>query len=131
MGDRAAVLLDTILQAVPLPGARPEVRLPPGGTLPSAFAVSDLAQASMGAAGAALARLSAGPDGETGPVTVDRDLASAWFALSIRPDGWDLPPVWDSVAGDYATADGWIKLHTNAPHHRAAALGVLGVPGTR
>ena len=28
---------------------------------------------------------------------------------------------------DYATADGWIRLHTNAPHHRDAALGVLGV----
>jgi crotonobetainyl-CoA:carnitine CoA-transferase CaiB-like acyl-CoA transferase len=131
MGDRAADLLDQILRAVPLPGPRTEVLLPSGGTLPSAFAVSDLAQASIGAAGAALARVAAGPDGDAGPVTVDRDLASAWFALSLRPDGWQLPPVWDSVAGDYATADGWIKLHTNAPHHRAAALGVLGVPGDR
>ncbi len=128
---RAAGLLDRILEAVPLPGPRPEVLLPRGGSLPSAFAVSDLAQASIGAAGAALARLAAGPDGDTGPVTVDRDLASAWFALSIRPDGWELPPIWDSVAGDYATADGWIKLHTNAPRHRAAALDVLGVPGAR
>ena len=131
MDDRASELLDRILQAVPLPGPRPEVLLPPGGTLPSAFAVSDLAQASIGAAGAAVARLAAGPDGDAMPVTVDRDLASAWFALSIRPDGWELPPIWDSVAGDYAAADGWIKLHTNAPHHRAAALGVLGVPGAR
>ena len=31
-----------------------------------------------------------------------------------------------SDCGDYATADGWIRLHTNAPHHRAAALSVLG-----
>ena len=131
MGDRAGELLDRILEAALLPGPRPEVLLPPGGTLPSAFAVSDLAQASIGATGAALARLVAGSGGAGAPVTVDRDLASAWFALSIRPDGWDLPPIWDSVAGDYAAADGWIKLHTNAPHHRAAALGVLGVPGTR
>ncbi len=131
MGDRAGQLLELLLQAAPLPGPRPEVLLPPGGSLPSAFAVSDLAQASIGAAGAALARLAAGPGGSAGPVTVDRDLASAWFALSIRPDGWNLPPIWDSVAGDYAATGGWIKLHTNAPHHRAAALGVLGVPGTR
>ena len=132
MGDRADALLARILESVPLPGPRPDVVLPPGGSLPSAFAVSDLAQASIGAAGAALARWTAGSDdGDAGPVTVDRDLASAWFALSIRPDGWELPPTWDSVAGDYATADGWIKLHTNAPHHRAAALGVLGVPGDR
>ena len=28
-------------------------------------------------------------------------------------------------------ADGWIRLHTNAPHHRAAALGVLGADADR
>ena len=48
-------------------------------------------------------------------VTVDRDLASAWFAWSLRPDGWEVPAPWDAVAGDYAGEDGWIKLHTNAP----------------
>jgi hypothetical protein len=31
------------------------------------------------------------------------------------------------LAGDYLAADGWIRLHTNAPHHRLAALLVLGV----
>jgi len=36
--------------------------------------------------------------------------------------------MWDAVAGDYAAADGWIRLHTNAPHHRAIALDVLGAP---
>jgi len=34
--------------------------------------------------------------------------------------------VWDPLAGDYRTRDGWIKLHTNAARHRAAALKVLG-----
>ncbi len=132
MGDVPRVLLDQFLDALDLPGPRVEVDVPPGGSLPSALAVSDLAQASVGAAGAALARVVAGPDGDRPPsVTVDRDLASAWFALSIRPDGWQLPPVWDAVAGDYACRDGWIRLHTNAPHHRAAALRVLDVPGER
>ena len=85
----------------------------------------------MGAAGASLARLVA-LDRETAPTTrVDRDLASAWFAFSLRPTGWQLPAAWDVVAGDYPTADGWIKLHTNAPHHRAAALSVLGVAAER
>jgi hypothetical protein len=59
-------------------------------------------------------------------VVVDRRLASWWFTMSLRPDGWALPPVWDPIAGDYAAADGWIRLHTNAPHHRAAAATVLG-----
>lgn len=32
------------------------------------------------------------------------------------------------MAGDYRTVDGWIRLHTNAPHHRDAALSVLDAP---
>lgn len=91
------------------------------GSLPSAFAVTDLAVASIAAAGREVAAL-IGSD----HVAVDRVLASAWFQTSIRPIGWGLPPVWDAVAGDYETADGWIRLHTNAQHHRAAALAVLG-----
>jgi crotonobetainyl-CoA:carnitine CoA-transferase CaiB-like acyl-CoA transferase len=42
-----------------------------------------------------------------------------------------VPPLWDPVAGDYATRDGWIRLHTNAPHHRAAAERVLGACADR
>ena len=38
-----------------------------------------------------------------------------------------MPNPWDAIAGDYPTADGWIKLHTNAPHHRQAALKALGM----
>ncbi|HEY8287674.1 MAG TPA: CoA transferase [Acetobacteraceae bacterium] len=102
------------------------------GSLPSVFAVSDLAAASIGAAGLAAAELIARrrgrPHGRRPDVRVDRRLASFWFGVSLRPQGWALPPAWDPVAGDYAAADGWIRLHTNAPHHRAAALGVLGVP---
>ena len=49
-----------------------------------------------------------------------------WFGFSIRPQGWTLPSPWDPIAGDYRTRDGWIRLHTNAPHHRRAALAVLG-----
>ena len=42
-----------------------------------------------------------------------------------------MPAPWDPASGDYATADGWIRLHTNAPHHREAALRVLGVPADK
>ncbi|WP_125609877.1 CoA transferase [Specibacter cremeus] len=98
------------------------------GTLDSAFDVSGLAVASIAAAGNAVAELAERLGGVRGAVTVDRDLASLWFGMSFRPDGWDLPPAWDAIAGDYPCADGWIRLHTNAPHHRAAALAVLGLP---
>jgi crotonobetainyl-CoA:carnitine CoA-transferase CaiB-like acyl-CoA transferase len=49
-----------------------------------------------------------------------------WFGTSIRPIGWQMPPLWDPVARDYRASDGWIRLHTNAPHHRDAAERVLG-----
>ena len=107
------------------------------GTLPSAFDVSGFAVSAMAEAAGAVARLArhqgAGPDGEPGTtesmggISIDRDLASLWFGLSFTPVGWELPPVWDAVAGDYRCADGWIRLHTNASHHRAAALAVLGL----
>jgi CoA-transferase family III len=96
------------------------------GNLPSAFPVSDFAAATIAAAGLAIAELLAEAHGHASRVTVDRRLASFWFRASIRPIGWAPPPVWDPIAGDYQAQDGWIRLHTNAPHHRAAAERVLG-----
>ena len=93
--------------------------------LVSAFAVSEFAAAAVAVAGIAASRLSDDP----APVTVDRGLAAAWFATALTPVGWELPSPWDAVAGDYESADGWIRLHTNAPRHKAAALGVLGLSG--
>jgi crotonobetainyl-CoA:carnitine CoA-transferase CaiB-like acyl-CoA transferase len=96
------------------------------GDLPAVFPVTDLAVAAIGAAGLAVAELIAAGGHPMPNVTVDRRLAAFWFGASIRPQGWDVPPAWDAIAGDYRAADGWIRLHTNAPAHRAAALSVLG-----
>ncbi|WP_171235391.1 CoA transferase [Ruegeria sp. HKCCA6837] len=103
------------------------------GALPSAFAVSELATASFAAVGHEMARLmqalnlfSVKPE-----ITVDHRLASLWFGYSFKPDGWDMPSLWDAVAGDYKASDGWIRLHTNLTRHRAAALKVLGTPPDR
>lgn len=98
------------------------------GDLPSAFCVSDFAAAAVGVAGTAVAELVAHRRGTAPRVRVDRRLASMWFGMSVRPQDWTLPPLWDPVAGDYAASDGWIRLHTNAPHHRAVALAVLDAP---
>jgi hypothetical protein len=62
---------------------------------------------------------------------VDQRLASLWFGQSLYPDGWSLPPAWDDLAGDYLTRDGWIRLHTNAIHHRKAAVSVLNCDDDR
>src|SRR2546427_321155 len=101
------------------------------GALASVFPVSDLAAASLGVAGLAISELVAQCGAAAPQVVVDRRLASLWFGSSLHPLGWEMPALWDAVAGDYRTADGWIRLHTNAPHHRAAALAVLGAPANR
>ncbi len=101
------------------------------GALACAFAFTDFATAAIGAAGLALAEFAAAGSGDLAPVQVDRRLASHWFGTSLRPVGWASPPLWDAVAGDYLASDGWIRLHTNAPHHRDAALAVLGVAASR
>ena len=101
------------------------------GGLPSTFAVTDLASASIAAAGSATAALLIRAGLRPGALQVDRRLASFWFSWSLRPQGWTLPPLWGDIAGDYATRDGWIRLHTNAPHHRAAVVRVLGALASR
>lgn len=122
-------LLTSIQAALGLP--RTPIPFTDRGALPSAFAVTELACASMAAAGQAVSELIRQQTGHLPAVAVDRRLASFWFSTSIRPLGWQVPPLWDPIAGDYATQDGWIRLHTNAPHHRAAAERVLGASADR
>ena len=101
------------------------------GSLPSTFAVTDLACAAVATAALSVADLAQHLGSRSHVVTVDRRLASFWFRSSIRPIGWTVPPTWDALAGDYRTSDGWIRLHTNAPHHRRAAERVLGPRATK
>ena len=123
-----------------LSAIRRSTRLPPRPTpaltqtqhLPSAYPVSDLASASIAAAGEAVAHFISARHKTAPSVTVNQRLASLWFHSTLRPMGWSLPPLWDPIAGDYITKDdAWIRLHTNAPHHRAAALSTLDVPNTQ
>jgi crotonobetainyl-CoA:carnitine CoA-transferase CaiB-like acyl-CoA transferase len=122
-------LLTSIQAALGLPHT--PIAFTDRGALPSAFAVTELACASMAAAGQAVSELIHQQTAHLPSVEVDRRLASFWFSTSLRPIGWQVPPLWDPVAGDYATQDGWIRLHTNAPHHRAAAERVLGACADR
>jgi len=107
-------------------GARDTPQISGVGTLASVYAVTDLATASIASAGMAVAEFLAVRGNKVPLIQVDRRLASLWFAHSLRPIGWKLPPQWDGVAGNYKASDNWIRLHTNAPHHRRAALHVLG-----
>ena len=61
------------------------------GVLPSVYAVTDLATASLAAAGEAIADLIAARQDAHAKDSVDRRLASLWFKSSLRPVGWELP----------------------------------------
>jgi crotonobetainyl-CoA:carnitine CoA-transferase CaiB-like acyl-CoA transferase len=92
--------------------------------LGSPLPVPDLAVGAVAAQLAAARRL--GEDG--GPVEVDAAHVGLAFrserhaALDGRPAGLRLHP----LSRFCRTPDGWVRLHANYPHHRAAVLRVLG-----
>ena len=101
----------------------------PRTVLPSHFDVTGLATASVAAATLAAAEFLAARNGTRPlPVTVDSRQACAAFAAEglFTPVGWDLPDIWDPIAGNYQAQDGWIRLHTNYAYHRAAVERLLG-----
>ncbi|MQQ09228.1 acyl-CoA transferase [Epibacterium sp. SM1979] len=102
------------------------------GIAPSAFAVTDLVTRAIAAVGVELAGFMTATGLAAAPsVVVDQRLATLWGKYSFRPDGWEMPNLWDDLAGVYKTQDGWIRLHTNLPHHRSAALATLTCAPTR
>ena len=102
-----------------------------GGSATSYYPVSDFAQTAIAAAVHEVMSLCKSVWASESYAQIDRMLASRWCANSVYPSGWELPAIWDEFAGDYQTRDGWIRLHTNAPKHRAAALSVLGQPASK
>jgi hypothetical protein len=111
------------------PSALEAVDVTGAGALPSAYAVTDFAGAAVAAAAAAVREIIRCSTGSQPTMTVDRRLSSFWFGMSIRPQGWALPALRDPITGDYRTRDGWVRIHANAPRHRAAAEEVLGCKG--
>lgn len=94
------------------------------GKLTSPFFVSELLAETVGIMGAAVARLT---NQTIENVKVDGRLTDLWCDTSYQPQGWQMPNMWDPLSNIYQGADGWIRLHTNAKHHKAAALRVLNV----
>ncbi len=106
----------------------------PERVLDGPFDVTGLAAATVAVATTAVAEFGARRQGVDMPaVVIDRLGAAAAFGSEtlLRPVGWELPPIWDPIAGNYRTVDGWIRLHTNYSYHRAAALRALGLDPTR
>ena len=112
------------------PAALPETRIAGADPIePSSFAVGTCAAASIAAAGAAAAAIHQARGGPAQRVAVEMAHALAEFRSEhhLRIDGAPVHEGWDRIAGLHPCGDGrWVRLHTNLPHHRAAALGVLG-----
>ena len=136
MNDADVRLFDHIWSRLPGAERAPQVVFAgPVRVLPSVYDVSALAAATVAAATASVASLWAVRQGGAAPppVHVDRVHASVAFRSEryLEALGWNLPAVWDPIAGDYRTSDGWIRLHTNYADHRDAVLRVLGAEASR
>ena len=95
--------------------------------LPSSFRVAAAAQVSVAATALAAAGIWKMRSGETQDVAVDmrHAVVECRSERYLRVDGNPPPPAWDAIAGVYKTRDGFVRLHTNFPHHRDAVCKVL------
>ena len=71
--------------------------------------------------------------GQTQTVSVDmrHAIVECRSERYLRVDGKPPPPAWDAIAGVYRTRDGFVRLHTNFPHHRDAVCRVLNCKAER
>ena len=108
-----------------------------GGTdpiLPTPFRIGETAAAALAALGLAVSDLWALRTGRRQEVAVDTRQATASLRSGhyMKLDGAPVSTERNAVMGVYPAKNGrWSYLHCNFPNHRAAALGVLGVPEDR
>ena len=107
------------LDALTLTGEEPQ--------LPSSFRVAAAAQVSVAATGLAAAGIWKMRSGQAQAVAIDmrHAVVECRSERYLRVDGNPPPPAWDAIAGVYKTRDGFVRLHTNFPHHRDAVCKVL------
>lgn len=108
--------------------------LPPGpDVLPSSFKLDDVAQGLIGLSTLAASECLRVRGGPAAKATVSRLHAAAEFRSDryIRMNGQAVADVWDPLAGLYECADGWVRIHTNFPHHRQGILDLLQCAPTR
>jgi crotonobetainyl-CoA:carnitine CoA-transferase CaiB-like acyl-CoA transferase len=107
------------LDALTLTGDEPQ--------LPSSFRVAAAAQISIAASALAAAEIWKMRSGQAQQVAVDmrHAVVECRSERYLRRDGNPPPPAWDAIAGVYKVRDGFVRLHTNFPHHRDAVCKVL------
>jgi hypothetical protein len=94
------------------------------------LAVGALATATAGAALLAAAELAEARGGDRPHSTLDAAHAAVAFTSErhVLLDGAPAGAAFDPLPAFLPTRDGWIRLHANYPHHRAAIMRALGHP---
>ncbi len=108
--------------AATITGADPVLKTP--------YRVGTAGAAALAATGIAAAQLWKLRGGRDQSVVVDLRAAAASLKSSayLRIDGKPPSAMWDPYSLFYPVKGGrWVRFHCNYPHHRAAALSVLGV----
>jgi len=107
-------------------GADPVLRTP--------YRVGTAGAAALAAVGLAVSELWRLRSGRAQTVSVDLRAAAASLRSGayLRIDGKPPPPIWDPLSAFYPVRGGrWVRFHCNYPHHRRAAMQVLGVAEDR
>ncbi len=102
--------------------------------LPTSFRVTETGTATLAAVGLAVSDLWEMRTGRRQNLSIDTGHATASLRSTkyLRLDGAKVDTERNTVMGIYPARNGrWSYLHCNFPHHRAAALKVLGVPEDR
>src|SRR6266536_4818893 len=129
--------LHTLLPIARWPEERARAVEITGGTdpiLPTPFRIGETSAAALAAVGLAVSDLWELRTGRRQEVAVDARQATASLRSGhyMQMDGQPVPHERNTVMGVYPAKNGrWSYLHCNFPNHRAAALGVLGVPEDR
>lgn len=99
--------------------------------LPTSFKITETGTATLAAIGLAVSDLWEQRTGRRQTVSIDTARATASLRSTnyMRLDGEKVSNAANPVMGIYPAKDGrWSYLHCNFPHHRAAALKVVGTP---
>jgi crotonobetainyl-CoA:carnitine CoA-transferase CaiB-like acyl-CoA transferase len=101
-----------------------------GPGLPSSFHVGTAAVATIAASGLAATTLWRLRCGRQQTVSVDLRHACAEYRSEryLKLGNSDAPARRDRLSSLYPTADGWVRLHMNFPHHREGVLHLLNCP---
>jgi len=96
--------------------------------LPSSFRIGTMAQVTIAAAALAASEFHRRRTGVRQHLRVGMREAAIEFRSEryARIAGMPTPEMWDRIAGAYRCGDGgWVRLHTNFPHHRDGILRLL------